>query len=116
MDTMKQLAVIAQGNADYVDRLRELLEATDIDPEEFTGLEYFGLTPFFVMAGATVRPQAHTHGDDIHVEAVVVELADDLRRLRRRRAGVAPAARSEPRLRRRRVQDDEHAQGPEAPL
>jgi hypothetical protein len=78
MDTMKQLAVIAQGNADYVDRLRELLEATDIDPEEFTGLEYFGLTPFFVMAGATVRPQAHTHGDDIHVEAVVVELADDL--------------------------------------
>jgi hypothetical protein len=30
------------------------------------------------MAGATVRPQAHTHGEDIHVEAVVVELADDL--------------------------------------
>jgi hypothetical protein len=30
------------------------------------------------MAGATVRPQAHTHGDDVHVEGVVVELADDL--------------------------------------
>jgi hypothetical protein len=75
---MKQLAVITQGNADYDQRLRELLDATGIDPQEFVGLDYFGLTPFFVMAGATVRPQAHSHGEDIHVEAVVVELADDL--------------------------------------
>jgi hypothetical protein len=75
---MKRLAFITQGDSDYDDRLWELLSETDIDPHEFTGLDYFGLTPFFVMAGATVRPQAHTHGDDVHVEAVIVELPDDL--------------------------------------
>lgn len=75
---MKQLALITQGHAEYDERLRQLLDGTGIDPHEFTGLDYFGLTPFFVMAGATVRPQAHAHGDEIHVEAVVVELPDDL--------------------------------------
>jgi hypothetical protein len=75
---MRQLAFIAQGHSEYADRLRQLLDATGIDPHEFTGLDYFGLTPFFVMAGATVRPQAHTHGPDIHVDGVVVELPDEL--------------------------------------
>jgi hypothetical protein len=75
---MKRLAFIAQGSSDYDDRLWALLEETGIDRHEFTGLDYFGLVPFFVMAGATVRPQAHTHGDDVHVEGVIVELADDL--------------------------------------
>ena len=75
---MKRLAFIAQGSSDYDDRLRSLLEETGIEPHEFIGLDYFGLVPFFVLAGATVRPQAHTHGDDVHVEGVVVELADDL--------------------------------------
>ena len=75
---MKRLAFIAQGSSDYDDRLRSLLDETGIDPHEFIGLDYFGLVPFFVMAGATVRPQAHAHGDDIHVEGVIVELADEL--------------------------------------
>jgi hypothetical protein len=75
---MKRLAFIAQGSSDYDDRLRSLLEETGIEPHEFIGLDYFGLVPFFVLAGATVRPQAHTHGDDVHVEGVIVELADDL--------------------------------------
>ena len=75
---MKRLAFIAQGSSDYDDRLRTLLDESGIDAHEFIGLDYFGLVPFFVLAGATVRPQAHTHGDDIHVEGVIVELADDL--------------------------------------
>jgi hypothetical protein len=75
---MKRLAFITQGHSDYDDRLWKLLTDSGIDPHEFTGLDYFGLTPFFVMAGATVSPQAHTHGSDVHVEGVVVELADDL--------------------------------------
>jgi hypothetical protein len=75
---MKRLAFIAQGHSDYDERLWTLLSETDIDPQEFIGLDYFGLTPFFVMAGAIVRPQAHTHGDEIHVDGVVVELPDDL--------------------------------------
>jgi hypothetical protein len=75
---MRRLAYITQGSSDYDERLWGLLEETGIDPHEFIGLDYFGLTPFFVMAGATVRPEAHTHGDDIHVEGVVVELPEDL--------------------------------------
>ena len=54
---MKRLAFIAQGSSDYDDRLRSLLEETGIEPHEFIGLDYFGLVPFFVLAGATVRPR-----------------------------------------------------------
>jgi hypothetical protein len=71
---MKQLAFITQGHSEYEDRLRQLLEASGIDPHEFQGLDWFGLVPFFVLCGATVRPKAHTHGNDVHVEGVYVEL------------------------------------------
>ena len=75
---MKRLAYITQGHSDFEPRLRELLDATGIDPEEFIGLEYFSLTPFFVIAGATVRADAHTHGDDVHVQGVFVEVEPEL--------------------------------------
>jgi hypothetical protein len=75
---MTRLALIAQGHSEYDPRLRTLLEQSGIDPHEFSGLDWFGLTPFFVLAGATVAPQAHTHGSDVHVEAVVVDLPDEL--------------------------------------
>jgi hypothetical protein len=71
---MKQLAFITQGQSDYDPRLRSLLDETGIDPHEFVGLDYFGLVPFFVLAGATVRPEAHAHGDHLHVTGVVVEI------------------------------------------
>jgi hypothetical protein len=75
---MKQLAYITQGHSDYDPRLRELLDATGIDPEEFVGLDYFSLTPFFVLAGATVEPDAHTHGTDVHVSGVKVSVPEEL--------------------------------------
>lgn len=75
---MKRLAYITQGQSDFEPRLRDLLDGTGIDPEEFIGLEYFSLTPFFVISGATVRADAHTHGTDVHVQGVVVELPEDL--------------------------------------
>src|ERR687890_202005 len=75
---MKQLAFITQGQADYEERLRTLLDGTGIDPEEFIGLEYFGLVPFFIIAGASVRTDAHTHGDDIHVTGITVEIPEEL--------------------------------------
>ena len=74
---MKQLAYITQGHADYDDRLKQILDASEIDPHEFAGLDWFGLTPFFVLCGATVRPRAHTHGNDVHVEGVYVELLEE---------------------------------------
>ena len=47
---MKQLAYITQGHSEYDPRLRELLDATGIDPGEFIGLDYFSLSPFFALA------------------------------------------------------------------
>jgi hypothetical protein len=75
---MTQLAFITQGTSEYDDRLWELLSGTGIDPHEFYGLDYYSLLPFFVLAGASVRPQAHTHGDQMHVEGVYVEIDPEL--------------------------------------
>jgi hypothetical protein len=75
---MKQLAYITQGHSDYDPRLRELLDATGIDAEEFIGLDYFSLTPFFALAGATIEPDAHSHGTDVHVTGVRVMIPEDL--------------------------------------
>ena len=75
---MKQLAYITQGNSRYDDRLWEILSSSGIDPHEFEGLDYFGLTPFFVIAGATVRADAHTHGSDVHTSGVFVEVPEEL--------------------------------------
>jgi hypothetical protein len=74
---MKQLAIIAQGQSDYDERLRGLLDNSGIDPEEFIGLDYFSLVPFFVLAGATVAPDAHAHGDSVHVTAVRVTIPEE---------------------------------------
>ena len=75
---MKQLAVIAPESSQYDERLRALLDETGIDPHEFIGLDYFSLVPFFVLAGATVAPDAHAHGDSVHVTAVLVTIPEDL--------------------------------------
>jgi hypothetical protein len=75
---MKQIGYITQGHSDYDERLREVLDASGIDPEEFLGLEYFSLTPFFVLAGATVGAEAHAHGTEVHVSGVRVTIAEEL--------------------------------------
>jgi hypothetical protein len=75
---MKQLAYITQGHSEYDDRLRELLDASGIDSEEFLGLDYFSLVPFFVLAGATVSPDAHAHGPDVHVTGIRVTVPEEL--------------------------------------
>jgi hypothetical protein len=75
---MKQLAYITQGHSEYDDRLREILDASGIDPHEFLGLDYFSLVPFFVLAGATVSPDVHTHDDDVHVTGVRVTIPEEL--------------------------------------
>jgi hypothetical protein len=75
---VKQLAYIAQGQSEYDERLRTLLEASEIDPEEFLGLEWFSLVPFFVLAGATVAADAHAHGSDMHVVGARVSVPEEL--------------------------------------
>jgi hypothetical protein len=75
---MKQLAYITQGHSDYDDRLREILEASGIDPHEFVGLDYYSLVPFFVLAGATVSADAHAHDDEVHVTGVRVTIPEEM--------------------------------------
>ena len=75
---MKQIGYITQGRSDYDERLRAVLDASGIDPEEFLGLEYFSLTPFFVLAGATVSAEAHAHGPEVHVCGVRVTVPEEL--------------------------------------
>jgi hypothetical protein len=75
---MKQLAYIAPDASQYDPRLRALLDGTGIDPHEFIGLDYYSLVPFYVLAGATVAPEAHAHGDSVHVTAVRVTIPDEL--------------------------------------
>jgi hypothetical protein len=75
---MKQIGYITQGHSDYDERLHAVLDASGIDPEEFLGLEYFSLTPFFVLAGATVGAEAHAHGTEVHVSGVRVTIPEEL--------------------------------------
>jgi hypothetical protein len=75
---MKQIGYITQGRSDYDERLRAVLDASGIDPEEFLGLEYFSLTPFFVLAGATVSAEAHAHDTEVHVSGVRVTISEEL--------------------------------------
>jgi hypothetical protein len=75
---MKQLAFITQGHSRYDDRLWQLLGETGIDPHEFVGLDYFGLVPFFVVSGASVRTDAHSHGADVHVSGITIEIPEEL--------------------------------------
>ena len=75
---MTQLAHIAIGESTYDPRLWALLEETGLDRDDFEGLDYFSLLPFFVLAGASVRSNVHVHDDHSHFESVTVELPEEL--------------------------------------
>jgi hypothetical protein len=75
---MTELAYITQGHSEYDDRLWAILDSSGIDPHEFLGLDYFSLSPFFVLAGATVTPDAQAHGDHLHVTGVRVSVSEEL--------------------------------------
>jgi hypothetical protein len=75
---MLRLATIRFDNSDYDPRLRAVLEESGVDPQEYEGLEWFGLLPFFVLAGASVRSEVHGHGDHVHFESAIVELPEEL--------------------------------------
>jgi hypothetical protein len=71
---MKQLAFITDGHSEYDDRLWAVLGDSGIDPQEFEGLDYFSLTPLFMLAGASVRTAVHAHDDHMHLEGWYVEV------------------------------------------
>jgi hypothetical protein len=75
---VKQLAFITVGQSEFDPRLREILEQSGIDSQEFEQLEWFSLLPFFALAGASIRTAAQAHGDHMHLEGWFVEIDDDL--------------------------------------
>lgn len=78
MAAMKTLARIAIDDSKYDDRLRTLLEETGLERDDFEGLDWFSLLPFFVLAGANVRSNVHLHEDHSHFESVTVEIDEQL--------------------------------------
>lgn len=75
---MKQLARIAIDDSQFEPRLLEILDATGLDRDDFEGLDYYSLLPFFVLAGASARSHVHLHDDHSHFEAVTIELDEAL--------------------------------------
>ncbi len=71
---MKQLAFITVGRSEFDDRLKTILEESEIDPQEFESLDYFSVIPLFLLAGASVRTVAEAHGDHMHFEGWYVEV------------------------------------------
>ena len=76
--TMATLAEISFGRSRFDDRLQRLLDESGIDPDEFEDLAYFGLVPFFILAGASVTTHAEGHGDHLHFRSVEITVPDEL--------------------------------------
>jgi len=62
----------------YAERLQELLGEFGLNPEIEDEIDEISLLPAYVLAGASIRTDAHAHGDHMHVVAITVEIADEL--------------------------------------
>jgi len=74
---MARLATITIGHSDYDPRLRAILDDSGLEPQEFEGLDYFSYLPFLVIAGASVAPLLHLHGDHSHFEGATIDVPDE---------------------------------------
>jgi hypothetical protein len=74
---MTHILTITADGAEYSDRLRELLEDYGVTPDD-DEVDELGLIPAFVLGGASVRTEAHAHGDHMHVVTITVEIAEEL--------------------------------------
>ncbi len=75
---MTHIMTITADGADYSDRLRELLEDFGVNPDVDDSIDELSLLPAFVLGGASIRTEAHAHGDHMHVVNIHVEIADEL--------------------------------------
>ena len=74
---MTQIADLSIGQSNYDAPFRKILDDSGVEMEEFEGLDYFTWLPFFVIAGATIKPKIHVHGDHTHFEGATIEVPDD---------------------------------------
>jgi hypothetical protein len=73
---MTRIADLSIGSSEFDPPFLKILEESGLEREEFEGLDYFTWTPFFVIAGATVAPKIHVHGDHTHFEGATIDVPD----------------------------------------
>lgn len=69
---------VTDEGTQYAERLHELLAEFGVNPEQEDEIDEISLLPAYVLAGASVRTDAHAHGDHMHVVAITVEIAEEL--------------------------------------
>jgi hypothetical protein len=75
---MTLLMKITDEGAEYADQLHDLLAEFGVDPAVEDEIDEISLLPAYVLAGASIRTDAHAHGSHMHVVAITVEIPDEL--------------------------------------
>jgi hypothetical protein len=75
---MTLILKITDEGSQYSDQLHDLLGEFGLDPAVDDELDDLSLLPAYVLAGASIRTEAHSHGTHMHV------IARSPRNLRRR--------------------------------
>jgi hypothetical protein len=75
---MTLILKITDEGSQYSDQLHDLLGEFGLDPAVDDELDDLSLLPAYVLAGASIRTEAHSHGTHMHVIAINVEIAEEL--------------------------------------
>jgi hypothetical protein len=75
---MTLIMKMTDEGSEYSDRLHDLLGEFGVDPAVDDEIDDLSLMPAYVLAGASIRTEAHSHGTHMHVVAINVEIADEM--------------------------------------
>ena len=75
---MTLIMQVTDEGTQYAERLHDLLAEFGVNPEVEDEIDEISLLPAYVLAGASIRTEAHSHGDHMHVVSITVEIADEL--------------------------------------
>jgi len=75
---MTLIMKITDDGTQYADQLHDLLAEFGVNPGIEDEIDEISLLPAYVLAGASIRTEAHAHGSHMHVVAISVEIADEL--------------------------------------
>jgi hypothetical protein len=75
---MTLIMKITDEGTQYADQLHDLLAEFGVNPEIEDEIDEISLLPAYVLAGASIRTEAHAHSSHMHVVAISVEIADEL--------------------------------------
>ncbi len=75
---MQIVMKIGADSVTYAERLKELFAGFGVDVTQDDALDPVGILPAFVLSGASIATEAHTHGDHMHVTSITVQVTDDM--------------------------------------